>query len=273
MSFDVLNLSSLQSYARILTAVPAGESITNVLNTLHDLTVYAPDADWMAIQSIQYESYRALVGDAVSLELLGKASPELSALLHAAQVLEEVREGTTCDRPTLEECELNILPRQLLEEWWEGFHSEEEAEELVFDTMGEVVALTRNFPLSVELTQYLITYCLAVELERLPAESYPRKETARCIKLAKYCIPWECCRSVGFLCSVNGEVFLMDGQMDAASCQNYLLAIRQLENCIPLNFLRSYLKERISMPCLNLELEKAVRLWLSAHPAPEPGAM
>lgn len=265
MPFDELNLFSLDILARILTIAPSGEKISTALDTVHKWISCAPDADWMALQALQYESYHALVGDAVTMDLQGEISPRLSAALHASQVLEAVRDGTKCNQPTLEQCELTILPHELRMRWWNGVFHEEAAEDLVFETIDAVIAQTRNFPLALELTQYLVTYCLALELERLPETKHPRKETARCIKLAKYCIPWEHCRSAAFLCHVEGEVFLMDGQLEGAFCEDYLSAILQLERRIPFQALRSHLKKLTAVPRLDVELEKAVGLWLSTQ--------
>ena len=88
---------------------------------------------------------------------------------------------------------------------------------------------THNYPLSLELTQYLVTYTLAVELGKVQPEAHPRKETARCIKLAKHLTPWERPHTIDYICHIDGEVFLLDGEIDKGSCEDYLDAIRQAE--------------------------------------------
>ena len=134
-------------------------------------------------------------------------------------------------------------------------------ESMVFVTMSAVMSQTHDFPLVLEVTQYFVSYHLAIAMEKLP-EHYPREETKRTIKLAKYAIPWNRLRSSGYICCLNGEVFLLDGEIDEGSCEDYLNAIRQVEQVIPHEDLKRYLMDRIAAPCFDFELEEAVKLWL-----------
>ena len=57
------------------------------------------------------------------------------------------------------------------------------------ETLAVLMPQTINDPLSLELTQYMVTYVLALELEKVKPKNHPRRETARCAKLAKYLTP------------------------------------------------------------------------------------
>ena len=82
------------------------------------------------------------------------------------------------------------------------------------------------------------------------------------MKLAKYAIPWQRQRSSAYICCLNGEVFLLDGDMDEGTCEDYLNAIHQAEQVLPHEDLKRYLLDRTAMPCFDFELEEAVKLWL-----------
>ena len=255
------NYPALLTYAHILTSAPAGAAVQGVIERFHELEAHAPDAGQMIIQSIQYETYCALTADACAMVLCGADNEELKIALHGAEVLEELREGTACYMPTGEISELTFLPQEPLEQWCGGIASKEAMEALIFATLEILMDQTHNFPLSLEAVQYLVTYRLAVAMKRQTG-SYPRKETERTIKLAKYAIPWNRPRSSGYICCLNGEVFLLDGDIDDGSCEDYLNAIRQAEKVVPHEDLKRYLMDRTDAPCFDFELEDAVNLWL-----------
>lgn len=261
---DILNYPTLRTLARVLMTAPAGIAVKGVIDRFHELESCVPDAGQMILQSIQYESYQALTADACAMALCKTADNDLTIALHGAEVLEEVREGTACDMPTGEAYEMSILTPELREKWYGEIASEEEMEALVFSTMESVMSQTHNLPLALEVVQYLVAYRLAAAVWRLPGQ-YPRKETGRTAKLAKYAIPWTRRHSPAYICNRGGEVFLLDGEMDDGSCEDYLNAIRQVEQVIPHEELKRCLVDRTAMPCFDLELELAVSLWLGAE--------
>ena len=261
MAVDIPDYSTLCTFSSILTAAPAGPAVQGVIDRFHELEAHAPDAGQMILQSIQYATYRALTADACAMALCDTADGKLKAALHGAEVLEEVREGTACYLPTGELYELSASSPTLCHMWCEEAKTEEQMESMVFVTMSAVMSQTHDFPLVLEVTQYFVSYHLAIAMEKLP-EHYPREETKRTIKLAKYAIPWNRLRSSGYICCLNGEVFLLDGEIDEGSCEDYLNAIRQVEQVIPHEDLKRYLMDRIAAPCFDFELEEAVKLWL-----------
>lgn len=103
--------------------------------------------------------------------------------------------------PTGEAYEMSILTPELREKWYGEIVSEEEMEALVFSSMESVMSQTHNLPLALEVAQYLVAYRLAAAVWRLPGQ-YPRKETGRAAKLAKYAIPWERQRSSASIKSI-----------------------------------------------------------------------
>ena len=258
---DILNYPTLMTYSHILTAAPAGPAVQRVIDRFHELEAYAPDAGQMILQCIQYETYRALTADACAMALYDTADGKLKAALHGAAVLEEVREGTACYLPTGELYELSASSPTLCHMWCEEARTEEQMESMVFVTLSTVMSQTHDFPLALEVTQYFVSYHLAIALEKL-SERYPRAETARTVKLAKYAIPWQRQRASAYICVRNGEVFLLDGDMDEGTCEDYLNAIRQAEQVLPHEDLKRYLLDRTAMPCFDFELEEAVKLWL-----------
>ena len=261
---NILNYPTLLTLSRILMTAPAGAAVKGVIDRFHELEANVPDARQMILQSIQYESYRALTADAYAMVLRGIVDVDLSIALHGVEVLEEVREGTACDMPTGEVYELDILTPELREKWYGEISTEDEMETLVFSTMESIMAQTHNLPLALEVVQYLVAYDLGVAVGRLLGE-HPRRETGRTVKLARYAIPWERPHSTAYICYRNGEVFLLDGEMDDGSCEDYLDAIRQAEEVIPHEELKRYLVDRTALPCFEFELEQAVNLWLGAE--------
>ena len=258
---DILNYPTLMTYSHILTAAPAGPAVQRVIDRFHELEAHAPDAGQMIVQSLQYEAYRSLAADACAMALCDTADGKLKAALHGAEVLEEVREGTACYLPTGELYELSASSPTLCHMWCEEAKTEEQMESMVFVTMSAVMSQTHDFPLALEVTQYFVSYHLAIALEKL-SEHYPRAETARTVKLAKYAIPWQRQHSSAYICCLNGEVFLLDGDMDEGTCEDYLNAIHQAEQVLPHEDLKRYLLDRTAMPCFDFELEEAVKLWL-----------
>ena len=258
---DILNYPALMTYSRILTAAPAGPTVKGVIDRFHELEAHAPDAGQMIAQSLQYETYRALAADACAMVLCDTADDKLKIALHGAQVLEEIREGTACDMPTGELYELSALSPTLCHMWCEEAETEEQMESLVFMTMSTVMSRTHDFPLALEVTQYFVAYRLAIAMEKLSGY-YPRKETARTVKLAKYSIPWNRQRSSAYIACLDGEVFLLEGNMDDGTCEDYLNAINQAERVLPHEDLKRYLMDRTAAPCFDFELEEAVKLWL-----------
>lgn len=262
----LLNTYTMQVDCRILTTAPAGPAVTGTIRRIHQIIAAAPDADLMAIKSLQTECYHALTADAEALELQGKASAALSAALHAAETLEALRDGTGCMQPILEPYTLGELPPAIQMAWWSGPNSQEEAETLVLDTLSGILNQTNNYPLALEMIACLVIYCLAAALQAMPKSHYPRRETARCIRLAHYCTPWDRTYSFQFVCHKDGEVFLMDGEIDWGTVEDYLAAIGQLEERVPKADLTRYLQERTAQPCFEFELEKAVHVWMGNPP-------
>ena len=258
---DIPDYSTLHTFSSILTAAPTGPAVQGVIDRFHELEAHAPDAGQMIIQSLQYAAYGALHTDARAMVFCGADDMELTAALCGADVLEELREGTACYLPTGEISELTFLSQELKERWCDGMFSDETMETLIFVTIEILMAQTHNLPLALEVTQYFVAYRLAIAMEKL-SEYFPRKETARTVKLAKYAIPWHRPRSSGYICCLNGEVFLLDGDIDEGSCEDYLNAIHQAEQVIPHEDLKRYLMDRIAAPCFDFELEEAVKLWL-----------
>lgn len=259
---DLMNNSTLRTLSRILTAAPQGRQVSAVLDKVHDWQAVTPHTNAMLIPTLRYEVYEALKADTTALELRYMVSPVLHTALHASETLEELREGTGCYQPIWGEKTLQTLPDETRNRWLNTFEREEDAEDLVMETLAILMAQTHNYPLSLELTQYLATYLLAVELSKVQPEAHPRKETARCIKLAKYLTPWERPHTVDYICHIDGEIFLLDGEIDKGTCEDYLDAIRQVEKSVAHDDLKRYLKDRTAQPCFDFELEKAVHVWL-----------
>ena len=259
---DLMNYSTLRTLSRVLTAAPQGRQVSAVLDKVHSWQSVAPDTNAMMLPTLHYEVYEALKADASVLELRYMVSPALHAALHAAEVLDELREGTGCYQPTWDEETFQALPEDTRERWLDSLERDEDAEDLVLETLAVLMDQTHNYPLSLELTQYLVTYKLAVELGKVQPKAHPRAETARCIKLAKYLTPWERRHTVDYICHRDGEVFLMDGEIDKGTCEDYLDAIRQAEKSVPHDDLKRYLSDRTAQPCFDFELEKAVHIWL-----------
>lgn len=257
-----MNYPMLHNYARILTTAPQGRLVETVLAQVQTWQAAVSDTDLMMFQMLHYEVYEALKADAAALELRDMVSPSLHAALHAAVVLDELREGTGCCQPTWECEELSLVPPETRKLWWSAPKSDEEAEDAVMETLEVLMALTLNYPLSLELTQYLVTYVLALELEKVKLEDHPRKETARCIKLAKYLTPWERRHPIAYICHRDGEIFLLDGEIDSGTREDYLNAIRQAEQLVGHDTLKRHLIDRTAQPCFDFELEKAVHIWL-----------
>ena len=57
-------------------------------------------------------------------------------------------------------------------------------------------------------------------------------------------------------------MFLLDGEIDKGTCEDYLEAIRQAEKSVAHDDLKRHLKDRTAQPCFDFELEKAVHIWL-----------
>lgn len=259
---DLMNYSTLRTLSRILTAAPQGRQVGAVLDKVHDWQATTPHTNAMLIPTLRYEVYEALNADAAALELRYMVSPGLHAALHAAETLDEPWEGTGCSLPIEDEETLQTLPEETRERWADALDNDEDAEDLVLETLAVLMAQTHNYPLSLELTQYLATYVLAVELGKVQPEAHPRKETVRCIKLAKYLTPWQKCRFMDYICHRNGEVFLLDGEIDQGTCEDYLDAIHQAERSMEYGDLKRHLKDHTAQPCFDFELEQAVHLWL-----------
>lgn len=262
----LLNTSTVHTYCRILTTAPAGPAVTGTIRRIHEITDAAPDADLLVVKTLQNECYHALTADAEALELQGRGFAALSAALHAVETLESLRDGTGCIQPTLETYTLGELPPAIQKAWWNGPDSQEEAEALVLDTLNGILSQTNDYPLALEMIECLATYRLAAALQALTKSHYPRRETERCIRLAHYCTPWDRTYSFQFVCHKDGEVFLMDGEIDWGTMEDYLAAIEELEERVPKADLTRYLQERTAQPCFEFELEKAVHVWMGNPP-------
>lgn len=83
-----------------------------------------------------------------------------------------------------------------------------------------------------------------------------------CIKLAKYLTSWDRRHTIDYICHRDGEIFLLDGEIDKVTCEDYLDAIRQAERSVSYDNLKRHLKDRTAQPCFDFELEKAVHIWL-----------
>lgn len=265
MSF--FELPAVADLARIVMTAPKGAAITAALHQLHRLLAQSPEGDTALMQVLQYEAYPALKADAAVLQLEGEVHKSVDIALHEADILEAIREGTACGRPTLEDWDLTLLSEEVYSKWWNVPDTTDQAESLFFETLDALLQQTRNYPMTMEMLQCLVTYQLALALEDVSEPQYPRNETHRCIHLAMYCTPWEECKhSAAYICHKDGEVFLMDGLMDSGSCEDYLKLIGYLEEVVPQEELKRHLKDRTAQPCFDFELEKAVHIWLENPP-------
>ena len=122
---------------------------------MHSWQAMTPHTNAMLIPTLRYEVYESLKADATVLKLRYMVSPALHAARHAAEVLDELREGTGCYLPTWDEETLQTLPEETRERWLNSFERDEDAEDLVMETLAVLMAQTHNYPLSLELTQYL----------------------------------------------------------------------------------------------------------------------
>lgn len=258
---DLMNNSILRTFSRILTTAPRGRQVSAVLDKIHSWQAFTPHTSALMVPMLHHELYEALKADSTALELRYMVSPALHAALHAAEVLDELREGIGY-QPTWDGETLQRLPEKTRERWLDTLEREDDAEDLVMETLAVLMAQTHNYSLSLELTQYLVTYLLGVELGKVHPEAHPRKETARCIKLAKYLTPWERSHTIDYICHREGEVFLLDGEIDKGTCEDYLDVIRQAEQSVSHDDLKRHLKDRTAQPCFDFELEKAVHIWL-----------
>ena len=261
MTLQVLNDFNFRMWARILATVPAGPLVARALEQIHMMAEGVPEYDLMASQSTLYEVYHQLVSDTQALELAEQAGPALTGALYAARVLEDIREGTGCDRPTGARCDFLNLPRPLWERWEEGCTDEACAEMLIFETMEAIVVPTHNLPLALETVQYLITKCLSEKLGDIPPEQYPRRETGRCVKLARWLLPWAECPSVQYLCCVEGELFTVDGKQAEATREEYQASLLQLERWVSLPELDVYLEHCVQEATDGGQLKEAVKKW------------
>lgn len=258
---DLMNNSILRTFSRILTTAPRGRQVSAVLDKIHSWQAFTPHTSALMVPMLHHELYEALKADSTALELRYMVSPALHAALHAAEVLDELRESIGY-QPTWDGETLQRLPEKTRERWLDTLEREDDAEDLVMETLAVLMAQTHNYSLSLELTQCLVTYLLGVELGKVHPEAHPRKETARCIKLAKYLTPWERSHTIDYICHREGEVFLLDGEIDKGTCEDYLDVIRQAEQSVSHDDLKRHLKDRTAQPCFDFELEKAVHIWL-----------
>ena len=265
MSF--FELPAVADLARIVMTAPKGAAVTAALRQFHRLLAQSPEGDTALMQVLQYEAYPALKADAAVLQLEGEVHKSVDIALHEADILEAIREGTACDSPTLEDWDLTLLSAEVYPKWWNVPETMAQAEELFFETLDSLLQQTRNYPLTLEILQCLVTYQLTLALGEVSEPQYPRNETWRCMRLALYGTPWDGCRhSAAYICHKDGEVFLMDGTIDNGSCEDYLKLIDYLEEVVPQEELERYLKERTAQPCFDFELEKAVHIWLGNPP-------
>ena len=260
---NIFELPAIADLARTVMTAPKGAAVTAALHQFHRLLAQSPEGDTVLMQVLQYEAYPALKADAAVLQLQCEVPKSVDIALHEADILEAIREGTACVRPTLEEWNLTLLSGEVYPKWWNVPETSAEAEELFFDTLDSLLQQTRNYSMTLEILQCLVTYQLALALGEVSEPQYPRNETSRCIHLAMYCTPWEGFNhSAAYICHKDGEVFLMDGLIDSGSCEDYLKLIGYLEEVVPQEELKRHLKDRTAQPCFDFELDKAVRIWL-----------
>ena len=126
---DLMNYSTLRTLSRILTADPQGRQVGAVLDKVHSWQTTTPHTNSMLIPTLRYEVYESLKADTAALELRYMVPPALHAARHAAEVLDELREGTGCYQPTWDEETLQTLPEETRERWLDSFERDEDAED------------------------------------------------------------------------------------------------------------------------------------------------
>ena len=253
--------NALSDLINTVMTAPKGAAVTTAIQEMQALIAASPQEDSRLMQELQYGCCRILTADAAALKSEGMTAKDLDAALHGTALLEKVREASQWVRPAPGNWELLMLPMDLLDKWLDQPDTAAAMESLFFETLDAFLALLRNFPQALEAVQCLVTYSLAAALAALPGQR-PRAETGRCVKLAKYCTPWDRNRSAAYLCHRDGEVFLLSEVLDDGSCADYLEVIGQLEKTVPHDVLKRHLTDLTAQPCFEFELEKAVRIWL-----------
>ncbi len=68
--------------------------------------------------------------------------------------------------------------------------------------------------------------------------------------------PWERRHSIAYICHRGGEIFLLDGEIDSGTCEDYLNAIRQAEQWVSHAALKRHLIDRTARPALTLNWKR-----------------
>ena len=250
----------VQAMADALLTIPQGQDLHMVLRKFRACTAADYDlANKMLLPALYRSAYRFLRSDGELLFFQGKASPGLQAALGLVERLE-----------TKEDVDFQItshmrryLNTDLSERWSRAALETVALNDLLADTVRNMLIHQYTVHDTVHLLHYLTAGCLARELDKYPDGELHRRESRRAIHLMRYFFS-DSSPDITHICAIHNKLFIL-GMDHGATVDEYFGMLCQLEQGVQGEQMERILSEWENRDDTDEELKRAILLWNDMH--------
>ena len=247
----------VQAMADALLTIPYGQNLHVVLRKFQACTAADYDlANKMLLPALYRSAYRFLRSDGELLFFQGKASPGLQAALELVERLEAKEDMDYKIASNMR----RYLNTDLSERWSSAALETVALNDLLTDTVRNMLIHHYTVHDAVHLLHYLTAGCLARELDKYPENELPRHESRRAIHLMWYFFSESHPLDVTHICSIHNKLFIL-GMDHGATVDEYFGMLCQLGQGAPEDKLEQFLSELSNRRDTDEELKQAIRLW------------
>ena len=246
----------VQAMADALLTIPQGQDLHMVLRKFRACTAACYDlANKMLLPALYRSAYRFLRSDGELLFFQGKASPGLQAALELVERLEAKEDVDYKIASNMR----RYLDTDLSERWSSAALETVALNDLLIDTVRNMLIHHYTVHDAVHLLHYLTAGCLARELDKYPENELPRRESRRTIHLMRYFFS-DNSPDVTHICAIHNKLFIL-GLDHGATVDEYFGMLCQLEQGAPEDKLEQFLAEYAVRNDADEALKQAIRLW------------
>ena len=250
----------VQAMADALLTIPQGQDLHMVLRKFRACTAADYDlANKMLLPALCRSAYRFLRSDGELLFFQGKASPGLQAALELVERLEAKDDVDYKIASNMR----RYLDTDLSERWSSAALETVALNDLLTDTVRNMLIHHYTVHDAVHLLHYLTAGCLVRELDKYPDSDLPRRESKRTIHLMRYFFS-DKSPDVTHICAIHNDLFIL-GVDHGATADEYFGMLCQLEQGVQEDKLEQLLSEYAARNDADKELKQAIQLWTDMH--------
>ena len=200
----------VQAMTDALLTIPKGQDLHTILRKFRACTAATYElANKMLLPALYRSTYRFLRSDGELLFFQGKVSPGLKAALELVERL-EAKENVDFQ---IASHMRGYLDTDLSERWSSAALKAVALNELLADTVRNMLTHQYTVHDIAHLLHYLTAGCLARELDKYPENELPRRESKRTIHLTRYFFS-DNRPDITRICAIHNKLFILSNDIE-----------------------------------------------------------